>query len=272
MLVPGTISRPPADMAIPYTEQLIFTIATQIPFVLFFGMGLRNLISRGDPMALLFGIGGCLAGTFEPVVDVLGFCYFPRDGNWVAYEFFGRPIPAFVPATYGWFVGGMGYWAWNILQDPKTTRADIWSLWFKAFIVNLVLEYPPLYYGIYTYYGYQPLQLLGFPLWFPATNATTPMVAGTIVKLIEPHLKGWRYLAVVTTTAGAYGMANAAFGFPVWLALSTDVGYSATYPAVAMTATLLAMGVWIMSLQVPENGAVKLNGNANGHARRQIKE
>ncbi|KAH6697420.1 hypothetical protein F5X68DRAFT_226795 [Plectosphaerella plurivora] len=270
MFVPNTTSRPPADMAIPHTEQLIFTIATQIPFIVFFYIGIRNIVVRGDPKALLCGIGGCLASAFEPVVDILGFCYFPREGNWVAFETFGRPIPIFVPATYGWFVGGMGYWFWNTFQDPKTTASDIPKLWFKGFLINLILEYPPLYYGIYTYYGYQPLVVGGFPLWFPAVNATSPMVAATILNLITPHLKGWSNAVVISTTATSYGMANAAFGAPVWMALSVDKGYHVTYPAVCISALLLSAGLWIMSLQFTPNGSIKLNGKTNGQTRRKV--
>jgi len=263
MFVPGTTSRPPADMAIPYTEQLIFTIATQVPFVIFFYLGIRNLL-RGDSTALLFGIGGCLASSFEPIVDVLGFCYFPREGNWVAFEWFGRPIPLFVPATYGWFVGGMGFWCWTTLRDPNTTRQDLWRFWLKAFVINLILEYPPLYVGIYTYYGYQPLRIGGFPLWFPAVNATTPMVAGTIINLLQPYLTGWNKFVIVTTTASAYGLANAAFGFPVWMALSTDLGFAVTYPAAVVTIILLVTGVWIMSLQLPDQKAIGLIESEKG--------
>ncbi|KAF5695701.1 hypothetical protein FMUND_15835 [Fusarium mundagurra] len=214
MFVPNTTSRPPADMLMPQTEQLIITIATQIPFIVFFFLGLRNLAIHHDPKALLFGLGGCLASAFEPVVDVLGFCFFPREGSWIAFEMLGRPIPVFVPATYGWFVGGMGYWFYNVFQDRKTTAKDVPVLWFKAFVINLVLEYPPLYLGIYTYYGYQPLVIGAFPLWFPAVNAASPIVAGTILNLITPHLKGKMNFTIVTTVATAYALTNAAFGAP----------------------------------------------------------
>ncbi|KAF5013800.1 hypothetical protein FDECE_218 [Fusarium decemcellulare] len=260
MFYPNTTSRPPADMAIPYTEQLYFTIATQIPFVIFFYMGIRDLATRNDPKTLFFGIGGCLASAFEPVVDFLGGCYFPREGNWAAFETFGRPIPLFVPATYGWFVGGMGYWFWNVFRDPKTTPRDVYILWVKAFIVNLVLEYPPLYFGIYTYYGYQPLTIGGFPLWFPALNATSPMVAATILTLLTPHLSGWSNVAVISTVATSYGMTHAAFGAPLWMAMSVDKGYHVSYPACAITAFLLFMGVWTISRQF-SHGTIKLNGN-----------
>ncbi|KAF7557127.1 hypothetical protein G7Z17_g936 [Cylindrodendrum hubeiense] len=268
MFVPGTASRPPAGMMIPYTEQLIFTIATQIPFVIFFGMGIRNLISRGDPKALLFGIGGCLASAYEPIVDVMGFCYFPREGNWVAFEAFGRPIPIFVPATYGWYVGGMGYWFWTVLQNPKTTQQEFQLLWLRAFIINLVLEYPPIYLGIYIYYGYQPLEIGGFPLWFPAVHAASPMVAATVINLIAPHLKGVKNLVIIPASVMAYGMANAGFGAPVWLALSVDRGYHVSYPAAAITALMIYTGVWIMSLQLLPTQPLKINGmNGNGKSK-----
>ena len=259
MFVPGTTSRPPADMVIPFMEQLIFTIATQIPFVIFFGYAIRNVLRKADPTALFFGIGGFFASAFEPIVDVLGFCFFPREGNWVAFEWLGRPIPAFVPATYGWFVGGMGYWCWSILRDPKTTQRDFWWLWVKFFIINLILEYPPLYFGIYTYFGYQPLEVFGFPLWFPAVNATTPLVAGSLVNLLEPHLKGFKKASIITISATAYGLANAAFGFPVWIALSTDLGYLVTHIGASLTALLLCVGVWILSLQLVDTPQIRLD-------------
>lgn len=262
MFVPNTTSRPPADMVVPYNPQLIFTIATQVPFVIFFTMSIWKLVSRGDPKPLLFGIGGCFASAFEPIVDVLGFCYFPREGSWVAFETFGRPIPVFVPATYGWFVGGMGYWFFSVLQDQKTTRAEIPILWIKAYIINLILEYPPLYYGIYTYYGYQPFAVGGFPLWFPAMNATSPIVAASILNLIGNHLEGVKNFAIVTTTATAYGITHAAFGAPVWMALSTDKGYQVTYPAVGVTAILLCTGLWIMSLQLVRAEPKYMNGSS----------
>lgn len=266
MFVPNTTSRPPEGMVIPYNEQLIFTIATQIPFVIFFGMGIRNLISRGDPKALFFGIGGVLASAYEPIVDVMGFCYFPREGNWVAFEAFGRPIPVFVPATYGWYVGGMGYWFYTVFQNPKSTSRDIQMLWFRAFAINLILEYPPIYLGIYYYYGYQPVEVGGFPLWFPAVHATSPILAASIVSLMTPYLKGWKNLVIIPTATTAYGFANAGFGSPVWIALSLDLGYHVTYPAAAICALQIFCGVWIMSLPLAPVPSVKLNG-VNGKSK-----
>ena len=87
-------------MVMPQTERLIFTVLTRLPFVYVMFIAFRNL-AKGDATCLLFSIGGVIASSFEPFVDVLGFCFFPREGNWVVFERMNRPIPMFVPATYG---------------------------------------------------------------------------------------------------------------------------------------------------------------------------
>ncbi|OCK81197.1 hypothetical protein K432DRAFT_24153 [Lepidopterella palustris CBS 459.81] len=257
MFVPETTSRPPAGMVMPQTEQLIFTVLTQLPFIYNLFIAFKNLV-KGDPTCLLFAIGGVIASSFEPFVDVLGFCFFPREGNWIAFEWVNRPIPMFVPATYGWYVGGIGYWFWTMYQDDKTFQKDIWGMWLKSWISNLILEYPALYMGVYTYYGYQPFTVGGFPLWFPAINAIAPMVGATIVNLMAPHLKGWRKLTIIPIVSSSFSIAHGIAGWPMWIALSTDIGYQVTYPAAIGTLTLLVTGVWVMSKQFPESGALKL--------------
>lgn len=252
MFVPGTTSRPPADMVIPYNEQLIFTTLTQIPFIFVLYKAFKAL-NKGDPTCLLFAIGGVVAAAFEPAVDVMGFCFFPREGNWIAFEWHDRPIPVFVPATYGWFVGGQGYWFLTVLRNKKTIRPDVWKLWLRSFCANLILEYPPLYWGIYIYYGHQPLAIGGFPLWFPAIHAVSPMLAAGIVFVLEQHLKGWKKILIVAIVSSAYSMANAGLGWPVWVALSLDNGYYTAYTAAAATLSLIATTIWAISMTVPDD-------------------
>lgn len=164
----------------------------------------------------------------------------------------------FVPATYGWYIGGIGYWFWTIFKDDKTTQKDVWSMWLKSWVANLILEYPALYMGVCTYYGYQPFPVGGFPLWFPAINATAPMFGVTFVNLMGPHLKGWKNLAIIPMIASSYAIGNASAGWPMWIALSTDLGYYVTYPAALTTLSLLITGVWVMSKQFPESKPIQL--------------
>jgi hypothetical protein len=266
MFVPGTSSRPPQDLAIPYNEQMIFTIMTQIPFLFVLYKAIKNL-NKGDPTCLLFAIGGIIASGFEPVVDVMGFCFFPREGSWIAFEFHGRPIPVFVPATYGWFVGGQGYWFLTVLRNKTTTRSDVWKLWLRSFAANLLLEYPALYWGIYVYYGHQPFSVGGFPLWFPAIHAISPMMAAAFVFALQDNLKGLKKGFVIPAiVSSSYVMANAGIGWPVWVALSVDNGYGATYTAGIFTASLLITTIWVISLTIPEDIG-KTVKKANGSVR-----
>lgn len=243
----------------PYDVQIIITIFANLPALPYLVFAARKLLKDGDPSALLMSIGGFLACGWEPVVDVLGDCFFPAENQIVGFKFLGRPIPVFVPLTYLWFVGGMGYWCLSVLRDPNTTRSDLWKLWLKYVAINCLLEYPPLYLGIYTYYGHHPFQVGGFPLWFPCVNASAPIVAATLTNFLSPYLTGWSSYAIITTSATAYGISHAAFSFPMWLALSTDKGYSVTYPAGIVTFILITTAIWIMSLPLLEYRSVQLS-------------
>jgi predicted membrane channel-forming protein YqfA (hemolysin III family) len=53
-------------------------------------------------MLLLFVAGGCMM-VFEPLVDTVGACWFPKD-SWVAFEAWGRPMPIWLCLAYFFWV------------------------------------------------------------------------------------------------------------------------------------------------------------------------
>ena len=63
------------------------------------------------------------------------------------------------------------------------------------------------------------------------------MFGATFVNLIKPHLKGWKSLVIIPMIASSYAIRNASAGWPMWIALSTDLGYHVTYLAALMTVT-----------------------------------
>ncbi|KAH7077565.1 hypothetical protein BKA63DRAFT_268011 [Paraphoma chrysanthemicola] len=251
MFVPGTTSRPPADLSIPYEGQVIATTLTHVPVLVFLYFVINGL-QKGDSTALWFFIGGTIASVFEPIIDVLGFCFFAREGSWIAFEFIGRPMPYFIIPCYTWFVGGQGYWFYKIISRTNATRRDVWTLWLKSFTANLVLEYPAMALGMYTYYGKQPLAIAGFPLWFPAIHATSPIMSATIVHILRPHLTGWKSWIIAAVVTCTYGMANCGLGWPVWCALSMDHSLVASNLAAVVTVTLIITSIWIMTLAIED--------------------
>jgi hypothetical protein len=246
----STILQPPSGLETNATGQTIFTIGVTIPWVVAIVLAVRYWRRHGTPIPLLFLVGGTICIIFEPIVDVLGMCFFPPENQWVGYEAFGRPVPIFMYPVYSWFVGGQAFLVWYLLRRGMT-RGQLWKFWLTVIAVNVVLETPGLLMDVYTYYGAQPFNPWGLPLWWPPVNSTMPIVAGYFVYKMTPHLTGARVLAVIPMVPMADGMANGAIAWPVWTALNTNLGMVATYPAAVAVFGLAALAVWIMGTGLP---------------------
>ena len=136
--------------------------------------------------------------------------------------------------------------------DRGIDRRRLFQLWVAVFGVNILLESPGIIADVYTYYGKQPLNIWGFPLWWGFINPLMPMIAGAMIFKLKPHLQNQWALAgmVIASVPMADGIANAACGWPVITALNTDVGYAGTWIAAFITLGLCAMVVWIIGLLV----------------------
>jgi hypothetical protein len=103
----------------------------------------------------------------------------------------------------------------------------------------------------YSYYGHQPFDIWGFPLWWGFVNPVMPMVAGAMIYAVRRHLRGLQLLAVIPLIPMADGLANGATAWPTWVALNQhDVSYFWTYLASLVTLGLALYSVWMISLFV----------------------
>lgn len=213
--------------------------------------GLYKLLFKHESTSILFVLGGSLCVALDPVINALGCCYFART-DLVLYTHEGRPIPWFMVASYGTFNGGFGYWWLTKFQDEKNpmTAGALWKLWGLAYVSNLILEFPVNQYGLQSYYGYQPFMVLDMPLWFPAVNSTMPIVAASLVNILQPgFLSGWKKLAIILIIPSADMLANGAMAWPVWIALAVDEGYHISYPLGVVTFILVFISLSVVSLQ-----------------------
>jgi hypothetical protein len=123
-----------------------------------------------------------------------------------------------------------------------------------VFLVNIALESPGIIADVYTYYGKQPFDIWGFPLWWGFVNPLMPMIAGALIYKLRPHLEQVGQvalaLAVVAIIPMADGIANAAAAWPVIVALNTNVGYVGSWIAGFVTLGLALFVVWIVGLLV----------------------
>lgn len=242
----SNIPQPPHGMEMNTTAQAIFTIGQVVPCLLMAFIAWR--IWRKDRSAIpaLCMVGGAFAMFMEPIVDVLGLVWFPREGQWVLFETWGRPIPWFL-VVYVWYVGGQAFMSFRKLEQGARGR-DIWKMYGLFFVVNVILETPGLYMDLYAYYGHQPFEFFRLPLWWPAVNSTMPILAGTLIFLLKPWLSGWRVLAVIPLVPAADGMANAAAAWPTWSALNTQLPAPAVWAAGCVTLGLACLLIHFISL------------------------
>jgi hypothetical protein len=251
----AAIPQPPIDSVMPKTAETIFNIFIFIPLGVALALAVRKLFKGQSPVLLYCIIGGALAAGFEPVVDVLGLVYLKEHGALGTFTILGRTMPLYICFVYPWYVGGLGYLAHKLFRRGVTMR-DLFLLWAIDFLVDVVLESPGILAGTYLYYGHQPFNVWGFPLWWGFVNPVMPMVAGALIFHLRPHLdRPWKLPAVIACIPMADGIANGATAWPMWAALNqADVSYVWTYLASFATLGLALFSVWIIGLSVVGRG------------------
>ena len=246
------IPQPPVDGLMPHTAELVFNIFIFIPLGIALAIALRHLVKGKGPLLLYCIAGGALAAFFEPVVDVLGLVYLKELGATGTFTVLGRTMPLYICFVYPWYVGGMGFLAHRLFQRGITMK-QLFGLWAVVGFVDVFLELPGIVADTYSYYGHQPFDVFGFPLWWAFVNPVMPMVAGALIFKLKPHFgdSPWRLLAVIPLIPMADGIANGAAAWPMWVALNQpDVSYVWTYAAAVVTLALSLYCVWIVGLVV----------------------
>jgi hypothetical protein len=166
------------------------------------------------------------------------------------FTILGRTTPLYICFVYPWYVGGLGYLCYRLFQRG-ISRAALLKLWAVLGLVDVVLETPGILMHTYLYYGHQPLDFWGYPMWWGFVNPIMPMLAGALIYRTEALLPGWKLAAAILYIPIADGVANAAAGWPIFIALNeTNVSYVWTYLAAFATLGLSLLCVWLVSLAV----------------------
>jgi hypothetical protein len=246
-VLPGDYSpiQPPVAMPMPTGFYWMFLVMCAIPFIAFLVFSLWVAARHRMYLPLLLMASGLVAVGWEPILDVLGNCWFPDGGpSTTLFTSLGRPMPMFVPFAYGWFLGAFALWFLPRFYKGGSFQSLVRG-WLILGVVNIVLESPAVIADVYIYYGDQPLNLWGFPLWWPICNALSPMVAAFLLYKLMPHLSGWRMLGVVLIIPIAMGIAYGTTTWPVFMTINTDLPY-----ALKTVAALVSIGLVFLALKV----------------------
>lgn len=249
----AAIPQPPVHGEMPKTAETVFNIFIFIPLGIALAIAVRHIIGGKGPLLLYCIIGGAFAATMEPVVDVLGLVYLKENNALGTFTILDRTMPLYICFVYPWYVGGLGYLAYKLF-DRGVTAKTLFQLWALDFVVDIFLESPGILLNTYSYYGHQPFNIWGFPLWWGFVNPVMPMVSGMLIYKLLPHLRqgpSWRMLGIIPLIPMADGLANGATAWPMWISLNqTDVSYVWTYLAGFATLGLALYAVWMISLIV----------------------
>jgi hypothetical protein len=234
----------------PLTPEIIFTIFLGIPVAILLAVGIRHLAAGKRPVLLVCLLGGLCACVWEPIVDTMGLCYIKLGAEVSTYTILERTMPLFIPFVYTWYVGGLAYVAYRLYAAGITARG-MFALYLTDVFVNIWLESPGVLMGAYEYYGSQPLNIWGLPLWWTLMNPLMPMIGGALIYRLEPFLRGWRILAIVALIPMVDGITNAAIGWPMWISLNAgDISLVWTHLTALMSFSLALFVVWMLSLLV----------------------
>ncbi|MDT7563380.1 MAG: hypothetical protein QOG76_2004 [Pseudonocardiales bacterium] len=240
--------QPPPGLVMNSFWQPFMTFVQIIPVVAVLWLGLRRWLPQDRALFVVCLLGGAATSLFEPVTDVLAGVWFAPGGMWVMFTTFNRPMPWFILPCYIWFIGGQVAYVLYRMRRGVSAR-QLWIL-YAAFIgTNIVMEVPAIAAGIYTYYGPQPFQIAGLPLWFQSINAAVPLVAAAAVAYLWPRLRGWRRLAVIAVLPSAHALGNAVAGWPMWSAVHSTDNIVVIY-LVAAVSVALAVGLAAFAISI----------------------
>jgi hypothetical protein len=218
--------------------------------------------------------GGAISVLCEPVFDNLVLFWYPPHQQLSAFHAFGRAIPICVVIGYAWFCGGLPYLAYTLIKRGTSTRG-LWTLAAVVFVIDFVAIGLTSWLNIAGFYGGQPFNVAGYPLWWGAVDTANVLLGGALVYYLVPRLHGARRLYLLLIPIWVTGATAVAVAGPVGIALNSRWSMAGKVVAALVT---IGLGLGIVDLVASRLGGrgraaptVELGGGiGNGHA--QLRE
>lgn len=251
---------PPTGLRGNETAATVVLIATLAPLAAAVAWGIAR--RRFLLIALLFG--GLLAGFVESQLDLLSRIWWAANLP-TAYTTFGRPIPLFVPFTYSLVIGGGAFVAYSLCARGAT-RSDIVRFGVAFSVLEPVFEMLLMTTNFYKYYGPQPIQVFGFPMYWGAINGVGATTAGVLVYLWRNNLAGRNAVLAVAVIPLSFGM-DFAVGWPLFDVMNTHASELTMSLVSLLPIGLCAAELWLVSSYLGDRkGIASLAPHRNAEA------
>jgi hypothetical protein len=253
---------PPTGLSVDHTASVAATAVIGIWFLIIIARAIPGA-RAGDLIPLYILTGGLLLAPFiEPILDHLGMVWYANDNLWIFSHMLGRPMPLLV--LFGWvaYWGGCTLLAYNGARAGRGRRWQ-WKVLWLCFAWDLFGETLAVtWLGIYVYYGAQPFDYWGVPLWFMWMNPGAAIVLALTLNHHRERIKGLGGALVVILSVPAVVLCfYAAACWPLFIALNTP-GTNTIWihlaGAVSALQAFLLIGV-AMALTTPEESQTRLD-------------
>jgi hypothetical protein len=243
--------QPPLDMPAARTAEWAITILGLVVMVPIVAYALYRIARHRDAVLFLALIGAAISVILEPVLSVLVHIWYPDQGG-VAYLFstFGRHIPSgYMPLFYSAFMGGFS-WLICCLGQKGISSRDLFRLMGAVWALSIALETFFTGLDVYTYYGYQPLRLIEFPLWYSPINMVYAAVPAMAMYLALPVLAGWKQLLIVPLIPTVYGAGIVATMWPAASALNSEAPHWLIWVGCLASTALCVVVTWAVTTPI----------------------
>lgn len=203
-------------------------------------------IRKKNWLATLMWLGGALAIVAEPMIDHVCYLWWPNDLPGPVVSGWKVNVPLFIPFAYAFFVGLGGYFGYLYVRRGVSVKG-IWGTWLVFIAADLTLEYPGVGLGAYKYYGPQPFELFGLPLWVTWINATGMLLGAFLLWMAAPRLKGWGYLFVLMIPMLGYVTSWFTLAWPIYMALEWNPPLAARFALGLLSLAFCLAVVWAIA-------------------------
>jgi hypothetical protein len=191
------------------------------------------------PFALVMGGAACVFP--ESVDNYLAGCFWSQshDPNKLFYFLMGREFDYYTIAMWWPFGALLGYIFYAALMRNVRTGA-LWVAFALSGVADILFEETLLRYGgIYTYFGHQPLVLLGhFPWWWLFANVAALYLSVAIAYRFRDWFNGWKSVLILALMPLCYIGGFAFSGLPTIYAMQGDFSPFVTQLAGILTCIL----------------------------------
>jgi hypothetical protein len=231
----AALAEPPATTSDVSTTLVLVVFAALAAGA--FAYAVYAAIRRRDILPVAACIGALICALNEPIYDLLGKIVYASDHT-IAYSAFDRDIPLFLVVGYLPWVGLLPYLISRMMR-AGVARSRLHAIALASFASVVVVETLGTSLDAWTYYGEPPLKYLGVaPMMAPV-----PILCGFLLYAFGDVVHGWKRAFAFVIPTLALPAVYASAGWPMYLALYSDVPKSVQWLAGAATLALCALVV-----------------------------